>query len=139
MDGRVTEKKGDVGYQYGFFPYGKIPAWSTEAFKNIPSAVIALSLAEMYAFLKKPPSEWDQLAKKRSYPMTSLWLWGVIKRHLCFQEQFRSKKEFLFFEYEEGGGEYHGGEEVVHTVRKEVEDNGSATLSEGEDSDLEFV
>ena len=130
---------GDKDYDYGFYPYGKIPSWSTKAFKNMPTPWLATTLAEMYNFLRKDPQEWDQMRKKRSYPMTSLWPWGVVRRHMCFQQKFRAHKSFLFKEYEAGGGEYHG---VTATSTINPEDGDLSTVTEDEDnefSDTEFV
>ena len=66
--------------------------------------------------------------------MTSLWPWGVVRRHMTFQENLRKRWSFLLKEYEKGGGKYHGKDKNSATVES---DKGSET--EYPDSDLEFV
>ena len=106
-------KKGDKDYDYGLYPYGKPESRDTEVFKNIPNAWFAETLAEMYNFLRKDVEEWDGMLKKRAYPMPQLWSWGVVRRHMCFHRKFRENRDYLFQEYEAGGGEYHGSSQMV--------------------------
>ena len=87
----------------------------------------------MYPFLKQGPQDWDKFRLKRSYKMNGLWPWGVVRRHMCFQQKFRLNKNFLFKEYEEGGGEYHGSNTVKQPVIQEC------TTIESDTDDAEFV
>ncbi len=129
--------RGREGFNYGFYPYGKIPASSTEGFKNLPVDWIGTTLAEMFPFLRKDVKLWDEMRKKRCYPMTSLWPWGVVRRHMTFQKNLRKRLTFLFEEYEKGGGEYHGNDMV--STPDDGDSTEEAAQFEDTDSDVDFV
>ena len=96
---------------YGFYPYGKEASWSTDEFKKIPTAWFALTFAEMIPFIFRDMSKWEDLRKKRSYPMTNLWPHATMKRYLNFYRAFLKHRNFLFEQYEKDeDGIYHGQE-----------------------------
>ena len=59
--------------EYGFYPYGKEASWSTNAFKKLPTAWFALTFAEMYPFIFRDMTKWEELRKNRAFPMINLW------------------------------------------------------------------
>ena len=124
---------------YGFYPYGKEGSYSTKAFKKIPTAWFALTFAEMYPFLFRDKSKWDELRKKRAYPMTNLWPHSHLIRYLKIQRAFTKQRTFLFKEYEKNGGVYHGKEcerNRSSKTNKVCEDDES--LSEASDDSMDF-
>lgn len=105
--------------KHGFHPYHKEASWSSKAFKQVPTACLSLTFAEMYPYVHSPMDKWESLRKKRSIPMTSLWPWTVLRRHIKYFHMFNERREYLAQQYEEQEGEYHGPELVV----PEAEDN----------------
>ncbi len=98
-NGKVTK-----GRLYGFYPYGKPAAEQSKVFTAVSTAWLASTLAEMYPFVKADKDKWDGLKTKVAHPMTMLWPWPTVNRHLSFQRSFHANRDQLFKEYELGGG-----------------------------------
>ena len=109
------EREGKKG-PYFFYPYGKPAATSTASFKKLPDAWFAVTLASMYPFVLREYQKWDAIKKKFAHPMTGLWPWGTVNRHLCIRERFTANRESLFAAYERKGGDYHGQDKEVAAV-----------------------
>ena len=128
------------GQAKGFCPYMKDASWSTKAFKSIPSTNFATTLAEIYPFLLKSINDWAHMQKKRAYPMTGLWRWGVMRRHMLFQQRFNENRSGMFKAYENAGGLYHGPEEEAPVNEGCDEDEVEDDEREGYNSeDADFV
>ena len=127
-----TGKSPSGSNEYGFYPYGKEASWSTSAFKKVSNASLALTFAEMYPFLFRPMSKWNDLRKKRAYPMTNLWPHAIVKRYFNFFRAFEKQRTLLFQEYEadEEDGIYHGQEYARKYQGK------GASNKEGDDEDV---
>ena len=110
-----VERDGKKG-PYTFYPYAKPAATSTASFKKIPDTWFAVTLASMYPFVLRDYQKWDTMKKKFAHPMTGLWPWGTVNRHLCIRERFTANHESLFAAYERKGGEYHGPDKEVDGV-----------------------
>ena len=108
---------GNEQNEYGYFPYGKKAARSSNAFCTLPDAFFHLTLAEIYPFVMREKKAWPKMLKVCDHKMTGLWPWGKINRHMKFREQFRLNRVNLFKGYEEAGGEYHGREPDAHIVK----------------------
>ena len=121
--------------EYGFFPYGKEASWSTSAFKKVPTAWFALTFAEMYPFLFRDTSKWDELRKKRAYPMTNLWPHSYLKRYIKFHRAFNKQRTFLFKSYEKEGGVYHGNESECEAKSRSQNTVADSEASSAETSD----
>ena len=129
---------------YGFYPYGKEASWSTKEFKKIPTAWFTLTFAEMIPFIFRDMSKWEDLRKKRSYPMTNLWPHATMKRYLNFYRSFLKHRNFLFEQYEKDeDGIYHGQEETQEKKRVErvveARDRGGMVVSSDDSVDGHFV
>ena len=129
---------------YGFFPYGKPASVSTQSFKDVPPAMFACTLAAMYPFVACDKSYWPKLLKKCSHPMTAMWPWGQVRRHLSFHQKFTNNFVKLFSAYEESKGEYHGPEVLAGlkrpckgVVRKLDEDSDSEEDEESFERDFD--
>ena len=72
-----TERQSDNGTYY-HYPYGKKAATSTKAFKQIPDAWFAVTLATMYPFVVCDRKIWSTMLDKFAHPLTGLWPWGVL-------------------------------------------------------------
>lgn len=110
---------------YGFYPYGKSAAGSTQAFKACPSPWFANALTFLYPYLTKPVTQWKELSKKYSHPLNANGLWpiNILRRYIRLFTTFRSSRCNLFKAYELSNGTYHGkdGENQRTAVsRKEV-------------------
>ena len=131
---RTTEKGKN---KYGFYPYGKEAGLSTIAFKNVPSSWFAVTLSELYPFLRSDKDAWPEMLKKLSHPLTALWPWATLRRHVSFHSKFHTNKEKLFKAYESSGhGTYHGPE-PASSSRKRVTTASTVvtTVSDSSDDD----
>jgi len=122
---------------YGFFPYGKPASQSTERFKAVPPSMLACTLAAMYPFVACDQSYWPKLLKKCSHPMTGLWPWSQVRRHLSFHDKFSNNYLKLFEAYEEGKGEYHGPEVLVGLKRPDKGHRHETSESEEDEESFE--
>ena len=104
-----TERQSKNGTYY-HYPYGKKAATSTKAFKQIPDAWFAVTLATMYPFVVRDRAKWSTMLDKFAHPLTGLWPWGVLKRHINFRSRISVTRDSLFEAYERNGGTYHGNE-----------------------------
>lgn len=112
-------KQQDNKAQSYFFPFGALGGPATVGFKGAPSAWFALALAEMYPYLSKEKSTWDEnLVAKFNHPVTGLWPWRAVKRHLSFQTKFRSSRIDMFAKYEASGGTFFGSNVAVARKRR---------------------
>ena len=102
--------------KYGFFPFGKQAGISTKAFIKLPDAVFSMALAEIYPFVAREKSKWEIMLKRCDHPMTGLWPWGKLKRHMTFRSRWRVNRKELFEMYNENGGEFHGSESTQYLV-----------------------
>ena len=98
----------DDGNKYGFYPYGKSAGTSVDHFKNVPTAFFAATLSELYVFVAKDQSLHQGILKKCSLPLTKLWPWPTVSRHVNFITQMRANRGTLFATYEKAGGVYDG-------------------------------
>ena len=60
------------------FPFRGPASYSTEKFKEVPSALLGLGLAAMYIFIKLDREKWKMLLRSKQkrgcmHPMTELW------------------------------------------------------------------
>ena len=53
-----------------------------------------------------------------AHPITNLWPWATVKKHMNFQLKMRKRRLELFELYESEGGEYHGEDKVVQKSKK---------------------
>jgi hypothetical protein len=131
-------RTGSGSNEYGFFPYGRDPSCSTQAFTSVPSAWFSVTFAEMYPFIAKDISKWESLRIKRSYKMTGLWPLLVVRRYMQFQRRFVEQRDYLFQQYEIEEGEYHGKKALV--VKKKKQEQSQEPGDDSDDSvDLAFV
>ena len=88
-----------------------------------------MTITELYPFISRDKDKWPDLMAKLAHPMTALWPWLTVNRHLNFHCKFREHRKELFSAYESKDGIYHGPEKT----------NDSDSTSEEEDSmDDEF-
>ena len=102
--------------EYGFYPYGKAASYSTNHFKSVPDSFFAITLSEMYLFVSKDKDTWSSM--QYAHPITNLWPWATVKKHMNFQAKMRKRRLELFELYESEGGEYHGEDKVVQKSKK---------------------
>ena len=122
---------------YGFYPFGKAASFSTDAFLKLPQSYFASVLAEMYPYVARDSTKHKLMLKKCDHPMTGLWPWGKVNRHLTFRARLRACQTELFDAYEEVGGGYNGPEDGRYLVGNKKK--GPATVSSDEDEDsMEF-
>ena len=143
------ERAGKDGKPYYFYPYGKAAATSTNAFKKVPDAFFASSLSTMYIFAARDNKTWSTtVLSKFAHPVSGLWPWKTVKRHIVFGSRFRLNRESLFRAYENDGGTYHGpepsDESVVRTnkpkTRKEKQKMAAEMSSDDSDTvDEDFI
>ena len=92
---------------------GEAAAISTKMFKRQSDSSFSIVLAEIFTFVVNDVNEWGPyLSQRKSPPLTALWPFGLVKRHVEFAKYFRVKRRSLFLAYEAEGGEYHGPETV---------------------------
>ena len=98
----------------GYYPYGNKAAFSSNAFKLVPTPCLATSFTVVYPYLLREKVKWSELMKRYLHPMSSRGLWpvAVVNRYLEFFTLFRSARKNLFACYEAQGGAYHGAEKV---------------------------
>ena len=103
---------------YGFYPYGKTASTSTDAFLQVSNPSFALTLAEMYPFVFHDKGKWEKMMKCCDHPMTGLWPWRQLNRHLKFGAHMKSNREQLFKTYHTAGGKFHGPEPDAHLPKR---------------------
>ena len=123
-------------------PFGKPASESTKAFKNIPSPVLGLALAQMYVFIKLDPDLWKGLLSKKNkkgccHPMTHIWHVNDVNRFVNFISVFRANRKALFEAYEKEGGDYHGKDSSVSSSSKKTSKSNKVktVIENGSDSD----
>ena len=121
--------------EYGYFPYGKKAAESSDAFCTLPDAFFTMTLAEIYPFVARDRSAWGKMLKVCNHKMTGLWPWGKLNRHMQFRKQFRINRVDLFKGYEEAGGEFHGREPDAHVKRRKRKAKKKSTTVDAADDD----
>ena len=130
----------DKKIKRGYYPYGNKAAFSSRAFKLVPTPSLATSFTVVYPYLVREKVKWPELMKKYLHPMSSKGLWpvAVVNRYLSFFTLFRSARKNLFECYEAQGGAYHGAETVPRAAAVVVDVENLST--EDEDSvDADFV
>jgi len=96
-----------------------------------------MALAEIYTFVARGKSKWSAMLKKCDHPMTGLWPWGKVNRHMTFRSRWRVNRTKLFKMYQEAGGVFHGSESTQYLVghkKKRGKQQMADTETEDEDS-----
>ena len=119
------------------FPYGKVAATSTRAFKKIADACFASTMTALYPFVKAEEDKWDKMLKTCAYPVTALWPAAVIERAVWYRHAFQVKRQSVFKTYEASGGIYHGPDEDV-TSRRRATSTEVTYVSDSESEDDAF-
>ena len=133
----VSSGKGSCGKNsYGFFPYGKAASYSTDAFCCVHTSNFAVSLAEMYPFVFHDKPKWTRMFKVCSHPMTGLWPWGQLQRHLQFGKNLRETRKDLFLNYQDEDGHFHGPEPDAHIPKRVPRRRALAKALDEHDDDL---
>ena len=122
---------------YGFYPFGKQAAISTNGFLRVPQSYFSAVLAEMYPYIARDSSKHPMMMKKCDHPMTGLWPWGKVNRHITFRARFRAVSKELLDVYQDEGGEFHGPEDDQYLCTNKNKKKMTVSSDEEDDS-LEF-
>jgi len=121
--GQRIKAKSKKKTEYGIYPYGIGCGTSNLKFKSVPTAWFATTLAEMYPYVTSDKSAWKELGKKFHHPVTALWPWGAIKRHMSFHTKLRALRIETFKAYVKAGGKFHGTNRRVVTACISIDDD----------------
>lgn len=87
-------------------PYGLRASRSEKGFKELPSSVMALTVAALYQCVRSPPDMFEKWAKAPRPNITRYWPKGTIRRFQTFQETFAKYRSVIFETYEKNDGKY---------------------------------